>query len=193
MTESEIRSALHHKRLRNQKSNPTTLVIDELGLAHARSRIDIAVINGHIHGYEIKSAQDNLGRLDRQMEVYKQTLQKLTIVSVPVHMPKILHTVPTWCGLIEVERGPRTGIRLRPIRPASFNPDVVPVMLAHLLWRTEALNLLTRIGYSPKELRHPRKRLYEMLCEGLTTHELTTAIREFMALRHMWRDHPTRA
>ena len=92
-TDSEIRSALHRKRLRHQKSQPNTLVIDELGLAHARSRIDIAVINGYIHGYEIKSAQDNLDRLGSQLKVYRQTLQKLTIVTAPKHMPKILSEV----------------------------------------------------------------------------------------------------
>ena len=192
-TDSEIRSALHRKRLRCQKSHPDTLVIDELGLAHARSRIDVAVINGHIHGYEIKSAQDNLDRLGSQLEVYRQTLQKLTIVTAPKHLPRVLSEVPEWCGLIEAEQGPRAGIRLHSVRSASSNPDIVPVMLAHLLWRPEVLDLLTRIGYAPKELRHPRKRLYEMLCEVLTTRELTAAIREFMACRQAWRDHPAPA
>ena len=59
----DIRSALHAKRLRRLKAKPDTLVIDELGLAHASSRIDVAVINGCIHGYEIKSAKDTLDRL----------------------------------------------------------------------------------------------------------------------------------
>ena len=62
-TDANIRSALHAKRLRRARSQPDTLVIDELGLAHAKSRIDVAVINGCIHGYEIKSAKDTLDRL----------------------------------------------------------------------------------------------------------------------------------
>lgn len=192
-TDSEIRSALHRKRLRHQKSQPNTLVIDELGLAHARSRIDIAVINGYIHGYEIKSAQDNLDRLSSQLKVYRQTLQKLTIVTAPKHMPKILSEVPDWCGVIKAKQGPRGGIRLHTVRSAQSNPDIDPVMLAHLLWRPEVLDLLTRIGYAPKELRHPRKRLYELLCEVLTTPKLTAAIREFMVRRQAWRDHPAHA
>ena len=192
-TDSEIRSALHRKRFRHQKLHPDTLVINELGLAHARSRIDVAVINGYIHGYEIKSAQDNLDRLGSQLEVYRQTLQKLTIVTAPRYLPRLLSEVPDWCGMIEAERGPRGGIRLHPIRPARPNPDIDPVMLAHLLWRPEVLNLLTRNGYAPKELCHPRKRLYEMLCEVLTTRQLTAAIRGFMARRQAWRDHPEHA
>ena len=192
-TDSEIRLALHRQRLQHQKSHPDTLVIDELGLAHARSRIDIAVINGYIHGYEIKSAKDNLDRLGSQLKVYRQTLQKLTIVMASRHLPRILSEVPDWCGMIEAEQGPRGGIRLHPVRSARPNPDIDPVMLAHLLWRPEVLELLTRIGYAPKDLRHPRKRLYEMLCEVLTPRELIPAIRKFMALRQAWRDHPTHA
>ena len=192
-TDPEIRSALHRKRLRQQKLHPDTLIIDELGLAHARSRIDIAVINGYIHGYEIKSAQDNLDRLGSQLKVYRQTLQKLTIVTAPKHMPRILSEVPDWCGVIEAKQGPRGGIRLHPVRSAQSNPDIDPVMLAHLLWRPEVLDLLSKIGYAPKELRHPRKQLYELLCEVLTTRQLTTEIRKFMARRQAWRDPPAHA
>jgi hypothetical protein len=188
--ESDIRSALHSKRLRHQKSRPDTLIIDELGLAHARSRVDVAVINGCIHGYEIKSAQDNLERLGSQIDVYRQALHKVTIVSAQRHVSKVMATIPDWCGVIEVIQGARGGIGLQPIRLARMNPDIDPIILAHLLWRPEVLDLLSRLGYSPKELRGPRKQLYEMLCEAMTLREITASIREFMARRQTWRDHP---
>lgn len=192
-SDSDIRLALHRKRLRHQNWHPGTLVIDELGLAHARSRVDVAVINGCIHGYEIKSAQDSLDRLRNQIDTYRQTLHKLTIVAAPRHLPRVLSSVPDWCGVIEAVQGPRGGIRLQPVRPAQSNPDIDPVMLAHLLWRREVLDLLSGIGYAPKELRRPRKQLYEMLCEVLTSREITTAIRDFMACRPAWRDLPAHA
>lgn len=192
-TDSDVRSALHRKRLRHQKSHPGTLVIDELGLAHARSRVDVAVINGHIHGYEIKSAQDSLERLGTQLDIYRQTLQKVTIVAASKHLPRVLSDVPDWCGVIEAVQGPRGGIRLQSIRSARSNPDIDPVMLAHLLWRPEVLDLLSQIGYTPKELRRPRKQLYEMLSEILTTREITAAIREFMVCRQAWRGHQVHA
>ena len=188
-TDFRIRSALHHQRLRHQKLHSSTLVIDELGLAHARSRVDVAVINGCIHGYEIKSAQDSLNRLGAQLDVYRQTLQKLTIVAASRHLTRILSEVPEWCGVIEAVQGPRGGIRLPLIRAARMNPNIDPVMLAHLLWKPEVINLLSRLGYTPKELRRPRKYLYEMLCEVLTPREITNAIRDFMICREAWRDH----
>ncbi|WP_420973164.1 sce7726 family protein [Brucella ciceri] len=192
-TDTDIRSALHAKRLRRAKSQPDTLVIDELGLAHARSRIDVAVINGCIHGYEIKSAKDNLERFATQMDIYRQTLQKLTLVAAPKHIAGILAHAPEWCGVIAAEEGPRGGINFQVLRNAAANPEIDPVMMAHLLWRDEVIQLLDQAGYAPKDLRRPRKQLYEMLCEAMSLREITASIRAFMAQRQTWRDRPARA
>lgn len=189
-TDSHIRVALHAKRLRRVKANPDTLVIDELGLAHAKSRIDVAVINGCIHGYEIKSANDTLDRLATQIDIYQQTLQKLTIVAAPKHVAGIMTHTPKWCGVIAAEQGPRGGISFHMVRNSSANPDIDPVMMAHLLWRDEVIDLLRRIGYASKDLRRPRKQLYKILCETMTLREITASIRTFMAQRQAWRDRP---
>lgn len=192
-TDADIRSALHAKRLRRAKSHPDTLVIDELGLAHARSRIDVAVINGCIHGYEIKSAKDNLDRFAVQIDIYRQTLQKLTLVVAPKHVADIMSRAPEWCGVIAAEPGPRGGINFQVLRNAAANPEINPVMMAHLLWRDEVIEILEQAGYTPKDLRRPRKQLYEMLCEAMTLREITASIRAFMAQRQTWRDRPAHA
>ncbi|WFU51788.1 sce7726 family protein [Sinorhizobium terangae] len=192
-TDADIRSALHAKRLRRAKAHPDTLVIDELGLAHARSRIDVAVINGCIHGYEIKSAKDTLDRFETQIDTYRQTLQKLTIVAAPKHITSIMGHAPEWCGVIAAERGPRGGISFHVLRNAAQNPEIDPVMMAHLLWRDEVVELLDHAGYAPKDLRRPRKQLYEMLCEAMTLREIAASIRTFMAQRQTWRDRSAHA
>ncbi len=192
-TDADIRFALHAKRLRRAKSRPDTLVIDELGLAHARSRIDVAVINGCIHGYEIKSAKDNLDRFATQIDIYRQTLQKLTIVAAPKHVAGVMSHTPEWCGVIVAEQGPRGGISFQVLRSAAANPEIDPVMMAHLLWRDEVIELLDQAGYAPKDLRRPRKQLYEMLCEAMTLREITASIRAFMVQRQTWRDRPAHA
>ena len=186
--DSDIRHALHRVRLRRHHSNPSTLVVDELGLAHAKCRVDVAVIRRTIHGYEIKSGMDTLSRLRRQLSVYEKTLEELTFVTDEKHIPELNSEIPEWCGLIVAEKGPRGGMRLNSFRRAELNPYVDPVMLAHLLWKTEALELLSGSGYSSRDLRRPRKQLYEMLSEVLTLKEITLAIREFMGKRPTWRD-----
>lgn len=184
----EIRKALHAKYLRRANSRPNTLIIDELGLVHAKSRIDIAVINGHIHGYEIKSEKDNLDRLDIQISTYTKSLQKITFVASKKHLEDIISVVPEWCGLILAERGIRGGINFSVLRTATINPLVDPFMMAHLLWRDEVVDLLKQAGYSAKDLRQPRKQLYEILCRVMTPKELTASIRSFMVQRRTWRD-----
>ena len=191
--DSDIRRALHAKRLRKIKAQPDTLVIDELGLAHAKSRIDVAVINGCIHGYEIKSARDNLDRLACQIDIYRRTLQKLTIVAAPKHITGIMNYAPEWCGVIAADQGSRGGISFQVLRNAAANPEVDPIMMAHLLWRDEVIELLHQVGYAPKELRRSRKQLYEILCEVMTLHEITASIRSFMVRRQTWRDRPAHA
>jgi hypothetical protein len=192
-SDREIRTALHAKLLKSHHTAPDTLVVDELGLSHAKVRIDIAVINGCVHGYEIKSSLDTLDRLPSQLAFYRRCLGRLTLVCASTHSKRALTLLPDWCGLVEVEKGPRGAIHLTTTRRSRANPELDAVQLAHLLWRGEAADLLARHGASPRELRSPRKKLYAMLADFMSPKELTAAIREFMQQRQAWRDRPTHA
>jgi hypothetical protein len=63
----DVRQAAYGRLLSHARRCPQTLVINELGVAHGASRIDIAVINGHFRGLEIKSDADNLSRLPSEV------------------------------------------------------------------------------------------------------------------------------
>lgn len=186
-TELDIRTALHTKKLSRLRSSSDVLIVDELGLAHAKSRVDIAVINGCVHGYEIKSAQDSLARLPAQIATYRDTLERLTVVCASKHVKGVIHLAPEWCGVTEAEQGARGGIHFHAIRRSTKNPDVQPSMLAHLLWHAEAVSLLSRYDIPARDLRRPRKFLYAMIAELMTAKEITRSIREFMQQRKAWR------
>ena len=93
-SEHAIRIALKSRYLRRHQGRDDVLMIDELGLAHARGRVDLAVFNGHLHGYEIKSAGDTLDRLPRQLAIYSGTLQKLSVVVATRHLEAAATIVP---------------------------------------------------------------------------------------------------
>ncbi len=190
-TGADIRYALYARHLHRIRARPDTLVINELGLAHAKCRIDVAVINGCIHGYEIKSAIDTLGRLDRQLKIYCQTLQKLTLVVATKHVDAVMGIIPKWCGLIEVKEGPRGGISFHRMQKSQSNPHVKPYMVAHLLWREEVKDLLKERGVALRDLQGNRKQLYKMLCKTMSLNEITTSILGCMEHRKAWRDFPT--
>ena len=189
----EIRVALHGKKLSAYRLSPDTIIVDELGLSHAKVRIDVAVINGCVHGYEIKSSLDTLQRLPAQLELYSQCLEKLTLVCAPRHIEKVEKIAPEWCGILQAKKGARGAIAFTTVRRTGTHAHIDPVHLAHLLWRPEAIALLSRFESRKKMLNKPRKELYEALAAVLTVPQLTAAIRDFMQLRRTWRDPQARA
>lgn len=186
--EKEIRRVLKDRHLRHHRGRRDVLVIDELGLANARNRIDLAVFNGNLHGYEIKSTGDTLERLSDQLTVYRASLQKLTLVVAARHIDAASALAPGWCGLIQIVEGPRGGLSLSTRRRASANPEFDPFMFAHLLWRPEVQMLLQRRGLSTSDLRRPRKQLYRRLADEMPIRELTSAVKVAMMSRVRWRD-----
>lgn len=189
-TDREIRSALHKKHLRKYHSNPDTLVIDELGLAHGRKRIDIAVLNGVLHGFEIKSSKDTLNRFPDQFHEYQKSLEKLTVVAPSSHMEKLAETAPEWCGLLEVDRGYRGGLNFSCIRKAKLNPNTSLTSLAHLLWRSEVIELLSELGLDESQLVGSKAKLYQLLPGNISQRELSVKIKDFFAKRENWRADP---
>lgn len=188
LNDQVIRNGLLEKRLRGHVRSASTLVIHELGLAHARRRIDLAVINGVIQGFEIKSAVDNLARLGDQLETYSQSLQKLTMVVTDRHVAHVMESVPTWCGVTRAHRGRRGGLGFETLQRAKRNPKVDRFVLAHLLWRDEAQSILAQLGASKAELRAPRAVLYKTLVEMLSETQLAAHIKAAMTQRQVWRD-----
>ena len=184
----DIREALVEKRLKPRARRSGALVIHELGLAHARRRVDVAVINGEIHGFEIKSAQDRLDRLPGQIEVYTRSLHRLTLVVAARHMKCALEIIPSWCGVLKVLVGTRGGISFESVRQAKKNPSVDPYILAHLLWRNEVQDILSKHGAQSAILRAPRAELYKLLVKETTGPKLTGMIKAAMTERTSWRD-----
>ncbi len=189
----DIRAALVAKRLKLRTRQSDALIIHELGLAHARRRVDVAVINGDIHGFEIKSAQDRLDRLPSQLEVYTRSLHRLTLVVAAKHVTRILEIIPPWCGILKVLVGTRGGISFESVRRARKNPSVDSYIVAHLLWRNEVQEILSKRGAQPAALRAPRTELYKLLVQKTPESQLTEMIRTAMAERTFWRDRPLRS
>src|SRR5688572_26944823 len=90
----DLRVATHRRLLSRAWRCPNTLVIDELGLQHGASRIDIAVINGHIRGVELKAEADTLVRLPRQVSSYGLVVDQATLVAADRHLDGAMKLLP---------------------------------------------------------------------------------------------------
>lgn len=173
--------------LRRQHARNDTLVIDELGLQHGKCRADIAVVNGHLVGYEIKSNNDSLRRLGQQVRSYSAVFDRAFIVVGDRHSDSIQDHVPEWWGVIISSRGPKGAINFRMRRRARVNRSVDPISVARLLWRDEAVDILEQRGLPRRVLRQPRTVLYTQLTELLNTCELRKAVRHYLQKRRDWR------
>lgn len=183
----DIRRALHAKMRTSHGNEPDTLVLDELGLCQGTARVDVAVVNGSVHGYEIKSARDTLARLPSQADVYGRTLDYVTIVVATNHALAVARTVPAWWGIWSAEAG-EAGIRLKPVRRARRNPAIEPLAIAQLLWRDEALHALTQRGLAEGMRSKPRAALWRRLADALPLRELRGLVRDYLKKRPVdWR------
>lgn len=184
----EIRDALYRKKLSTSHYlKPGTLVVNELGLLHGSNRVDVAVINGCIHGYEIKSSRDTLKRLDGQLKAYSAALQKLTFVVAPNHIDELLKCIPRWSGVIVATKGKKGAISFKTLRLSKKNPDFDIVSASHLLWKEEAKSILISNGFSQKDVNVSRKDLYDLIGRNLATNEIISSIREALISRENWR------
>ncbi len=108
-------------------------------MRHGAARVDVAVVNGSLHGYELKSDSDSLGRLARQAHVYSSVLDRVTLVAGRRHLEEAMGLVPYWWGVQVAEMKPRGSVLFSSVRRARKNPSQDPVSVAKLLWREEAL------------------------------------------------------
>lgn len=187
MNDAQIRESFHRKRLRRHHADPDTLVLDELGLRHGKCRADIAIINGHLIGYEIKSDEDSLSRLDDQIQAYSDVFDRASAVVGTRHARAVRSLVPDWWGIIVSHRGSRGAISFETARAPRVNRGVDLFAVAQLLWKEEAANILTELGVPQRALRQRRAVLYQLLVELLSPTELRYRVRECLKNRKNWR------
>ncbi len=189
MDDAQIRDGLHCKRLRKYHNAANTIVVDELGLKHGSCRADVAVINGRILGYEIKSDEDSLYRLPEQIRSYGDVFDRVTVVAGIRHAKAIQTMVPDWWGILVAGQGARGAIHFESVRNAETNRGICLFSVAQLLWKSEAAGILAELGVPRKTLRQRRAVLYALLVEALSPVELRRRVRDCLKTREGWRYH----
>lgn len=188
LRDMDIRVAAKTRLLTHAQSCPDTRIVEELGLAHGAARVDIAVINGHIRGIEIKAEADTLIRLPRQVSAYGRVVDLATLVAAERHIDAAAAQLPDWWGIIEVRKSRKGTIAFRRLRDEKVNRGLDPMTLVRLLWRAEVAGLLRLLGAEESLLRSPRAVLYAELVAALPITRLRRAVRETLKTRENWRD-----
>ena len=187
LNDPEIRQGLRSLLRKRYSGEAQTVFIEELGISQGRSRIDIAVVNGELHGYEIKSDRDSLRRLPDQVEFYSRVVDKATLVVGDRHLEESSALVPEWWGILRVESRVR-GLQFKSIRRSRRNPKVEPRSLVELLWRDDAIELLEQKGAAWGVLSKPRRAVWDKICEQFEAKEIAAAVRDQLRARTRQQD-----
>lgn len=186
MRDIDVRQAVHTKLLREHHKNPETLVIDEFSINLGASRADIAVINGLLHGYELKSTKDTLERLPIQTTLYSAVMDKVTLVVADNHAEEAISLVPEWWGIKIAVQGPRGAVHIHHYRSDKYNVNIDPFVLAQLLWKNECLDLLDKRGLAKGVKSKPRYELWNIIAEKVLPDELRVEVRLALKRRKTW-------
>ena len=180
--EIDIRNSLNHKVLSLFPREHDAIKINEFGICQGEARIDLAVINGSIHGFEIKSESDTLDRLPSQQEIYNKVFDTITIVTGDKYINRVPDIIPSWWGIIRAKQKGKNVV-LETIRDYKDNPQRDPYSLAQLLWQNEGLTILQQYNLAKGLKNKPRRYVWAALAENIPVKELSKIIRETLKKR----------
>ena len=141
-----------------------------------------------LKGYEIKSDQDTLLRLESQAATYNRIFDTMAIVVAERHLRATERLIPSWWAIQVATAESSVGlVKIETVRSESPNPDVDANSLVQLLWRDEVLELLGRVEPEKSYKSKPRRLLWDALAIASPLPELKAMVRACLKSRPRWR------
>lgn len=140
LRESDIKAALID-RIEGKGLLQDAALINEMVVANWSRRVDLAVANGNLHAYEIKSDLDSLKRLDGQLDSYLARFDKVTVVCATKFTAEVLKRTPPSVEVLEVfYHGEQ--VEFRVARRGQLKPVKDKGILLSFLLKAELVDLL---------------------------------------------------
>lgn len=187
MIDSIVRSAFHQRILKSEHDSSDTVVVDELGLKNGSVRADIAVLNGKLIGYEIKTNNDTLIRLPHQIQAYNEVFDNVYVITGDKHLEKVLVSIPEWWGVYLVTETTDGLYDFKRCRKAKKNPEKDTMGLAQLLWKDEVIDILTSYLNHSVRSKATKEQLYNLLSNECSPAKLTNFVLQYLKSRQTWR------
>lgn len=186
MNDFQIRNALIHdiKRKHPNTSAIRNLVVQEMVLCKGFARADVALVNGKMHGYEIKSSEDTLVRLNNQIDYYGRCFDYVTVVASEKHINPLLTKYPEWIGIsVAYERSNSLIIKtLR--RPQKNTADIISQM--QLLWKEELVAIGNSLMKEMKFAHQTKGKIIDCLANNCKRNLLEQQLRTALKARTTW-------
>lgn len=185
MRDIDIRQALLGRLLQAHKKDNDTKIVQEMGVWAGTVRIDVAVLNGEMSGYELKSDSDTLTRLPLQADLYSKVFDRMTLVVGSKHLDKAVALIPSWWGIISATVS-ESGVKLRRVRTSRRNVNHEPYLVAELLRKDEAIVLLDQYGLAAGWRSKRVKLIHERLAREIPVRELSKRVLCALKNRQDW-------
>jgi hypothetical protein len=156
------------------------LIVEEFGCKAARA--DVAVINGVLHAYEIKSDSDSLDRLPSQIDAYQGVFEYVTLVCGRRLLERARTEIPKWWGLQKAEFKDGA-VSIQELRAPKPNPNQSPLAVAKMLWKTEALAVLRKHGHKGITSRCTADEAWSAAAAHVPITDLTNEVRQAIKAR----------
>lgn len=179
------------KKLHNDYPNTPTdinLVVNEMAICRGIARVDVAVINGSLHGYEIKSSEDNLKRLDNQIGTYLTCFDYISVITTKKHLKAVRQMCAPTIGISEAILDDDV-VKIVERRKPKRNKHVDSLSLLQLLWKNEALKLVELSGLDLKLNHKPKHYIWNKIIENVKSQEIQLLVRTILKSRKDWRFH----
>lgn len=182
-----IRHKLIDDLQKKVKKDSKVRLLSEVEICMGFARVDVMLVNGVLHGFEIKSDKDTLERLVHQSLLYDQVFEKMTLVCGLKHFEDAKKIIPPWWGIKLAYFDKNGTLRLKQDRLEHMNPHIDPYSLVQLLWKDEVLMELEKLDLAKGYRSKPRNILWDRLVNSVNIYELRRIVKERIKSRRDWR------
>ncbi len=121
LSEKDIKAIMIDRLIEKGQIDGDAVLINELFVGNFKRRVDLALANGKLQAFEIKSDLDSLYRLAGQMETYCKYFDKVTLVCSQKFTEKAKVIIPDRVEIIEVRKS-LNGSKVKTIRRGKTIP-----------------------------------------------------------------------
>jgi hypothetical protein len=177
--EKMAKAALIQYLLHKGTISDDVVIVNELALESFSRRADLALVNGSIELFEIKSEADTLTRLPGQVETFSRFCDKLHVVGAQCHIEGILSSTPEHVAVWQFDN--EKGIKI--IRRGSKTLLRDKKSLIKLVNVQELRQLLTAHKI---KVSSPRRKYLEAAAQQLTAEKLRLGVLQALKDRYAY-------
>ncbi len=181
-TDAAIRKAIRAS-LELAHRGEDAVIVDELKVSLGSGRLDVAVINGKIEGYEIKSDKDSLARLTKQSAMFGAIADRMTLVVGLRHLEKASAMVPDWWLIIVCAADSQGQLKLKRVRRGRLNHQLDKTALVETLERFEIIALLASANIDKGFRSSNYRTLVERAVTHLSGRQISSFVKHILKVR----------